>query len=433
MKEGETTEILTKDNQKFKGIILPSPDKNTIILKLESGYNIGIKNNNIKTYTSLGKPLLKEKKQTHKIEHNKNLKTILILHTGGTISSRVSYKTGAVSPGFRPEDILQMFPELKNKANIKSKLVGNMFSEDIRFSHYNKIAREIEKEIKNVDGIIVTHGTDNLSLGACALSFILENLNKQVIFVGSQRSSDRPSTDAALNLIAAANFIAKTEFNEVAICMHSRSTDEKCYILPACKTKKLHTSRRDAFRAVNSIPIAEVLKNGNINFLKEYKKKEHEEKLKLKLFNEKLKIGILKAHPNMFAFEIKNYQKFDGIVAEGTGIAGNFPINAVDKETREHQKIYNELKKLANKIPVIASSNCVFGRINMNVYDTGRKMRQAGILGNFSDMNTETAFIKLAWLLSNCKKTEAKKLLMKNFRGELAERTEYEEDFIQEA
>ena len=122
MKEGETTEILTKDNQKFKGIILPSPDKNTIILKLESGYNIGIKNNNIKTYTSLGKPLLKEKKQTHKIEHNKNLKTILILHTGGTISSRVSYKTGAVSPGFSPEDILQMFPELKNKANIKSKL-----------------------------------------------------------------------------------------------------------------------------------------------------------------------------------------------------------------------------------------------------------------------------------------------------------------------
>ena len=131
MKEGETTEILTKDNQKFKGIILPSPDKNTIILKLESGYNIGIKNNNIKTYTSLGKPLLKEKKQTHKIEHNKNLKTILILHTGGTISSRVSYKTGAVSPSFSPEEIAGMFPELKNVVNIKSRLIANIFSEDI--------------------------------------------------------------------------------------------------------------------------------------------------------------------------------------------------------------------------------------------------------------------------------------------------------------
>lgn len=430
MKEGEIAEILTKENQKFNGIILPSPDKETIMIKLESGYNIGIKRNNVKTYTSLGKLSIKKNNQKYKAEHNKNLKTILILHTGGTFASKVSYKTGAVSPSFSPEDIMQMFPELKSIANIKSKLVGNMFSEDIRFSHYNKIGKEIGKEIDHVDGIIVTHGTDNLSLGACALSFILENLSKPVIFVGSQRSSDRPSTDSALNLIAAANFIAKTEFNEVAICMHAKSSDEKCYMLPACKTKKLHTSRRDAFRAVNSQPIAEIPKSGNVSFLQEYKKKEHEGKLKLRLFNEKLRIGILKAHLNMFVFEVKNYEKFDGVILEGTGIGGHFPINFVDKETKEHEKIYNELKKLANKIPVVASSNCLFGRINMNVYETGRKMQQAGILGNFSDMTTETAFIKLAWLLSNYKKSEVKNLVMKNFRGELAERTEYEEEFI---
>ncbi len=431
MKPGDYVAIETKDKSSFSGIIMPQVSNNVTTLKLDSGYNISFTKKNIKIVKKSGKSFAELKSAVSKPVINPQLKTVSILHTGGTFASKVSYKTGAVAPGFSPEDLIKMFPELNGLVNIRSRLIGNMFSEDIRFAHFNIIAKEIEKELKSgVDGIVVTHGTDTLALSSCALAFALENLNKPVILVGAQRSSDRPSSDASLNIISAVNFILKSNFNEVGICMHSRSGDDSCHIFNACKTKKLHTSRRDAFKAVNSKPIAEILKYDNVKFLLDYKKKEHNNKLKLKLFNEKLKIGILKAHPNMFAFEIKNYSKFDGVVLEGTGIAGHFPVNVVDSKTKENKIILNELTKLCKKLPVVSSSNCIFGRINMNVYDTGRKMQEAGIIGNFSDMITETAFIKLAWLLSNYKKSEIKSLFMKNFRGELSDRVEFEGEFV---
>ncbi|MBS3168637.1 Glu-tRNA(Gln) amidotransferase subunit GatD [Candidatus Woesearchaeota archaeon] len=430
MKTGEYVKLETKDGRHLQGLVMKSTDVNIISLKLDSGYNIGIDRKKVKSSKVLKQNNIACVKKLQKVDFDKKLKTVTILHTGGTVASRVSYKTGAVAPSFKPEELVEMFPELSNVVNVKSKLIGNMFSEDLRFSHWNKMAKEIEKELKEVDGIILTQGTDNLGLTACALSFVLENLNKPVLLVGSQRSSDRPSSDAAINLTCAANFIAKTDFNEVGICMHARSDDEGCYILPGCKTKKLHTSRRDAFKAVNSKPIAFVTKEGNVSFLEKYHKKDHHDRLRLRLFKENLKIGILKAHPNMFAFEIKNCSKYDGLVLEGTGLAGNFPINKVDVKTQEHKLISNELKKLAKKIPVVVTSNCIFGRINMNVYDTGRNMQDIGIIGNYSDMITETAFIKLAWLLSNYDKKKVKDLFMEDFRGEISKRTEFEEEFV---
>jgi|SRR3989344_3658818 len=429
MKPGEYLEIQTKEGDIFNGLVMPSSNKSTICLKLNSGYNLNLDKKKISKMKNLEKEIKIEKETNAKQIINPNLKTITILHTGGTLASKVSYATGAVTPSFKPEELLEMFPELKEIANIKSRLIGNMFSEDMRFSHYNLIAKEIEKEIKEgVDGVIITHGTDTLAFTSCALSFALENLEKPVILVGAQRSSDRPSSDAAFNLICAANFIVKSNFNEVGICIHGKSGDDFCYILPATKTRKMHTSRRDAFKSVNGEIIAKVDKV-NMEFFMDYKKKEHKDKLKLKLFNEKIKIGILKAHPNMFAFEIKYYNKFDGLILEGTGL-GHFPINFVDNTTKEHQLIYNELKKLCKKIPVIATSQCIFGRINMNVYETGRKMQEAGILGNLSDMTAETAFIKLVWLLSNYKKNEINNLVMHNFRNELNDKLKYEEEFI---
>ncbi len=175
------------------------------------------------------------------------MKTITILHTGGTLASKVS-KTGAVSAQYSAKDILNLYPEIKSLAKIDSKLVANMLSENMNFNHYNLLAKEIKKEIeKGVEGIIITHGTDTLHYTSSALSFILEDLPIPVILVGAQRSSDRGSSDASLNLISAINFITKTDFAEVAICMHSSMEDTSCSILPGTKTRKLHTSRRDAF------------------------------------------------------------------------------------------------------------------------------------------------------------------------------------------
>ena len=354
------------------------------------------------------------------------MKTVSILHLGGTIAAKVSPK-GGVSAQFTEKEILDLYPEVKSLAKIKSRLVANMHSENMNFSHYNLLAKEIKTEIsRGVDGIIVTHGTDTLHYTSAALSFILESLPIPVILVGAQRSSDRGSSDAALNLVSAINFINKTDFAEVAICMHASMEDTHCSILPALKTKKLHTSRRDAFKSISAKPYASVYHDQGLDLLrKDFKNVNKKSKLQLKLFNPKIKVGILKTHPNMSAEEVRFYSKFDGLIIEGTGL-GHAPIVKTDSFTSENSKIFNELKKLAKKIPVVMTSQCTFGRINMNVYTPGRKLQEIEVLGNLADMTSETAFIKLSWLLSNYKKPEVRNLIAEDLRGEISSRTSTE-------
>jgi glutamyl-tRNA(Gln) amidotransferase subunit D len=351
------------------------------------------------------------------------MKKISILHTGGTIASKVDKETGGVSAKFSEKDMLKLYPEIKTIANINSRLVANMFSEDMNFNHYNLLAEEIQKEIKKgTEGIVITHGTDTLHYTSAALAFILENLPIPVILVGAQRSSDRGSSDATLNLLCALNFIAQTSFQGVAICMHETMDDNACLILPGTKSRKIHSSRRDAFKSINTKPIARVTKQGNVGFIEKINKVENK-KLELKLFDPKIKVGILKTHPNLSVEEVKFYSKFDGLIIEGTGL-GHLPINKIDKFTNED--VLNEIKKL--KIPIVMTSQCIFGRINMNVYSTGRKLLDANVLGNELDMTTETAFIKLAWLLSNHKE-EIPSLIKQNLRGEISSRTSF--DFLE--
>src|SRR3989344_2406569 len=247
----ENVEVKT-EKQTFKGILLPSKNKEIVSLKLDSGYNIGIDRKKIKSMKKLGKVSL-ESKQHPKLTIDKNLPTIAILHTGGTIASEVDYKTGAVYPRFTPEELVGKFPELKNIANIKSKFIANMFSEDMNFSHYNKLAKEIENEAKlGVEGIIISHGTDAMHYPAAALSFMLQDVGIPILLVGAQRSSDRGSSDAFLNLASAVLFIAKSDYAGIAICMHAGMNDTDCVILPGLKTRKMHSSRRDAFKAINA-------------------------------------------------------------------------------------------------------------------------------------------------------------------------------------
>tara|TARA_Y100000310_G_scaffold340825_1_gene437918 strand:- start:2035 stop:3297 length:1263 start_codon:yes stop_codon:yes gene_type:complete len=409
---GDQIEVLTKEDH-FKGILMPSKE-DTLILKLKSGYNIGISKSKIRQIKLIREKTTK--KETKKpIQKKKGLKNITILHTGGTISSKIDYETGAVSSKFTPEEILGMYPKLKEIVNIDSKLISNIFSEDMRFAHYNLIAKAISLEIeKGSNGIIITHGTDTMHYTSAALSFILEDLPIPVILVGAQRSSDRGSSDGGMNLEAACNFIAKTDFSEVAICMHETTEDTSCVILPGLKSRKMHSSRRDAFKAINNAPLARIL-GSKVQVLKPLKKPG--KKLILKPIKEGLKIGILKVHPNLMAEELRTYNKFDGLIIEGTGIAGNLGINTFDKTTEYNKKILNELKRLTSKMPVVATTQTIYGRVNMNVYSTGRILQEIGVIGNLLDMTPETAFIKLAWVLSNYE--DVKEKFHENLRGEI--------------
>ncbi len=426
-KTGDNVIVDTKDKE-VKGILMPVPESEgeVVILKLESGYNIGIDKKDVKEI-KLVKSYSEKKQKTAEIKQNKKLPTVSILHTGGTIASKVDYKTGGVIAKFSPGEIIGMFPELTKIANIKSRKIASMQSEMMRFPHYNIMAKEIEKEIKSgTDGIIITHGTDTMHYSSAALRFILEDLSVPVILVGSQRSSDRGSSDAGLNLISACYFIANSDFADVAICMHENLSDESCLILPALKTRKMHTSRRDAFRPINTTAIARVNFNErNISFMKkDYDKKDKNKKLKLKLFNEKIKVGLIKTHTNMFAEEFLAYKNFDGLVIEGTGL-GHLPNEETDEYTKENKKIFDSLKEMIkNGLITVMSSQAIYGRIQMNVYTPMRELQEIGVLGHLSDMTPEITFIKLAWLLSNYKKKEVKDLITKNLKGEISERIE---------
>lgn len=207
--------------------------------------------------------------------------------------------------------------------------------------------------------------------------------------------------------------------------MHENTSDDSCLILPGTKCRKLHSSSRDAFKAVNTTPIARVnIEKKKIDIIGKYKKTS-KEKLKVKTFNDKIKVGLLKVHTNMLAEQVKFYKGYSGLIFEGVGLAGNIPINEHDSTTTENGRIAKAIKDLITSGTIVASTTqTIFGRVNMDVYSTGRKMQDLGIIGNQLDMTPETAFIKLAWLLSNYKKDEAKKLFSENLRGEISERTE---------
>ena len=303
---------------------------------------------------------------------------------------------------------MELIPELGKIANIETKLISNIFSEDMGFKDYNILAKEIKKA-KDYEGIIITHGTDTLHYTSAALSFMLENLGFPVILVGSQRSSDRGSSDAAINMICATQFIINSDFAEVGICMHSSMDDGECAILPGLKSRKFHSSRRDAFQAVNGKPYALVNTKGKIKIVDNRFRKKQDSNTEANLFNEKLKIGILRAHPNLNSKEISCFNGFDGMILEGTGL-GHFPIN-------ENPQILKELKKLNKEMPLIMTSQTIFGRVNMDVYSTGRELQKIVLSGE--DMLTEVAFIKLAYLLS---KKQDIALISENLKGEINNR-----------
>jgi len=419
---GDKIEIKGKD-EIFEGYLIPQTelgDPNVIVIKISSGYNVGIRYKQDFIIKKLKDTRKLESFSAKKLKVNKKLPTVSILHTGGTIASRLDYRTGGVVSAFSPEELIMLFPELEEIINIKARVITNLWSEDIRVGHYKLMASEITKEIESgVDGIILGHGTDTLHYTAAALSFIFNNVPIPILIVGAQRSSDRGSSDAGSNLISAARFIANTDYAGIAVCMHGTSNDTEIYINPPCKTRKMHTSRRDAFRPINVLPIAKVhyLKN-EIEFINsEYLRKDKNRKYEMKS-NFEEKVGLIKIHPdfdpNLIKFFIDN--EYKGLIVEGTGL-GHVP-GVRDDISKNNEKIISYLGDFASKGIVIMTSQCLYGRINMNVYDKGRDLQNIGIIPG-EDMLPEVALIKLKWLLGNHSIEESKELIKTDLKGEI--------------
>ena len=429
-KVGERVKVITAEGEE-EGILMPSADEDAVIIKLDNGYNIGFEKKKVKKISVLEAAKSEHKQVAEKLVKDDSKPTIAILHTGGTIASKVDYRTGGVASLFDAQELINLFPELKNIANIESELIAQMWSDDLRFAHCSLIAETIQKWVeKGVTGIIIGIGTDNLAVGAAAVSFIIEKSPIPIVFVGAQRSSDRGSSDAAMNLISAAKFVVETDFAGVAICMHEGAGDNFCSILPANKTYKLHSSRRDAFKAVNSDAIAKInYETKEIKYLQDnYPRRE--EKLIIKPKMEE-KVGLLKIHVNMFPeqFEFFRKEKYKGLIIEGTGL-GHTPGQVPNELCKIHSGIYPALQKLIKSgCVVVMTTQCIFGAVNMNVYDKGRDLLNLGIISG-KDMLANTALVKLSWLLANYSKEETEKMISENLRGEINPQLSYEEEFI---
>jgi glutamyl-tRNA(Gln) amidotransferase subunit D len=421
--EAEIGDIIriTKDNEIHEGVLIPRSeygDDKHIIIKLKSGYNIGVEITPTTQIKKIGvgakptftpPPLPKQKP---------NLPKVAIVSTGGTIASRVDYRTGGVRPALTASDLYSVVPELSEIAIIDAEIVFSLFSENITPKHWTKTAKVTAKHIENgVAGVVVAHGTDTMGYTAAALSFALQNLPVPVIMVGSQRSADRPSSDAATNLIGAVKAAANAPFGEVALAMHETVSDKTIIFHRGTKVRKCHTSRRDTFKSINTAPLAR-MKNGQIEMLiKNYRKRSSSQKLILKPnFNEK--VALVKFYPGLDPNIIEWYvnEGYRGIILEGTGLGhvSKYCFSAIRNA-------------IENNVIVAMTSQCIWGRLGMNVYDQGRDLLAIGVVP-LEDMLPETALVKLMWVLGQKKDVaEAKSLLTTNVANEFSPRTQAEE------
>ncbi len=395
-----------------EGTLMPS-QTDSIVLKLKNGYNIGIKSD-LASVTLLEKKKETEAKPNSKPYQKKNekLPSISILSTGGTIASKIDYRTGAVTSQFSADDILLAIPELEKMANFNCRMIYSILSENMRPSYWIELARAVYEEIKKgADGIIVTHGTDTMMYTAAALSFMIET-PIPIVLVGSQRSADRPSSDNAMNAICAAA-VATSDLAEVCVVMHGSTSDDFCYIHRGTKVRKMHTSRRDAFQSINARPIGRVeYSSREIKMLSSYTKRGE----KKPALHDKLepKCAIIKYAPGASSESLLFHSGsgYKGIVIEGTG------LGHVSTE-------WIPLIKNANDagIPVVMTSQCINGRVCDRVYDTGRDIIKAGAIEG-EDMMPEVALVKLMWVLGQTSDiAKVKEIMRTNISGEITRRT----------
>lgn len=418
---------VTEDCKTYEGILIPrseSGDNKHVVVKLKSGYNVGIRLSANVKIEKIGKgakptfasPLLPPQKQA--------LPKIVIMSTGGTIASRVDYRTGAVRSAISASDLYGVVPELADLAQVDTQILFSTYSENITQKHWTKIAQTVAEHIaQGAKGVIIAHGTDTMAYTAAALSFALQNLSVPVIVVGAQRSSDRPSSDAATNLIGAVKAAAYGPFAEVVVAMHETVADTSIAFNRGTKVRKCHTSRRDTFKPVNALPIARTAENNEVTMLTtDYRKRDSSAQLVLKPnFSEK--VALVKFYPGMDPSLIDWYAERDvkGILLEGSGLGH---VSA---------RCFGAIQNVVNQGVIVAlASQCIWGRVNMNVYDTGRDLLSLGVIP-CDDMFPETALVKLMWTLGQTRDVEeAKKLFKTNIAGEFSPRTLPQETQIKE-
>ena len=395
----------------YSGILMPryeSGDESHVVLKLKSGYNIGIEFEKIEKIEKIGQSE-SNVENSQMIEKDEKLPKILLLSTGGTIASKVDYRTGAVTPALSATELYEAVPEIAKIANVDAEVLFSEYSENLQPEHWLEIAKKVDSVAdSDYAGIIIAHGTDTMHYSSAFLSFALSGFKKPITLVGSQRSSDRPSSDAALNLIAATKFLVSTESPGVFVVMHQNESDDSIACHLGTRVRKNHTSKRSAFQTVGSDPAFvvyedKILKNLKKNFFSgvDYNPR----------INLDTKVALVKYHPGFDPEVIESLinLEYRAIIFEGTGLG------------HVGKTMYDSIKKAKeNGVFLGMTSQCIDGRISMTVYESGRDLLDMGIVP-LENMIPEVALVKAMWVLGNSNSDdEIKKMMLESYSSEFS-------------
>jgi glutamyl-tRNA(Gln) amidotransferase subunit D len=392
MNEGDRVHV-ERGGQEFEGVLLPSSTPEQLVVKLESGYNVGIDRAEAAVAVLESDVYDVESAQDEDgqstIEFDEELPTVSLISTGGTIASTVDYRTGAVTAQFDAEDVLRAVPDLAGRANYRGRVVANILSENMTPDVWQDLAHAIHEEIEaGADGVVVMHGTDTMQFSASAVAFMLDT-PVPIVFTGSQRSADRPSSDNVMNAVCAVD-AAKSDCAEVLICMHASQSDDRCALHRGTRARKNHTSRRDAFETVGRRPLGTVeygAGDTDVEFRRAYRERgDADLDISPALETE---VALVKFTPGTDPAMLDAVADSEGIVIEGTGL-GHVNTDWID-----------HIEELTDAgTAVVMTSQCLDGRVCDRVYDTGRDLLDAGVIEG-EDLLPGTAKVKLMWALAN--------------------------------
>ncbi|WP_440770108.1 Glu-tRNA(Gln) amidotransferase subunit GatD [Natronorubrum sp. DTA28] len=397
----------------YEGVLLPSSTDDHLVVKLEGGYNVGVDREGAdvelleEDVYEIDGDTAGEEGSVSEIEFDDELPTISLISTGGTIASTVDYRTGAVTAQFDAEDVLRAVPDLAGRANYRGRVVANILSENMEPPLWQDLARAVSEEIEaGADGVVVMHGTDTMQYSASALAFMLET-PVPIVFTGSQRSADRPSSDNVMNAVSAVE-AAKSDCAEVLVCMHASESDDVCALHRGTRVRKNHTSRRDAFETVGAEPLGEVeYETEEITFRREYQQRgETDLELRDALESD---VELLKFTPGMDPAFLDVVEGAAGLVIEGTGLG------------HVHTDLIPRIEELIEDgTTVVMTSQCLEGRVCDRVYDTGRDLLEGGVI-EAGDTLPGTAKVKLMWALEHSEDVE--EAMGTSLDGEIQERS----------
>ncbi len=411
--------VVSTTRGEFAGIVLPRAENDDdlhIVLKMVTGYNVGILVNTITNMIEEGYKEANYKIPEKEFPYSAEKPNVKLFGTGGTIASRLDYRTGAVIPAFSPGELYGAVPELADICNMTTEKLFAVFSENMGPQEYITLAKCIGKEIENgIDGIVVGHGTDTMHHTAAALSFMVQDAPIPIIMVGSQRSSDRPSSDAALNLIHATKAAAESDIAEVMVCMFGPTSDEYGLLHSGVRVRKMHSSYRSTFRTIGDTPIATIDKDKIVHIKDNFKPRRKDRDVKILPYFEE-KVAIVYYYPNMQPDIIDSLiaNGYKGIVIAGTGLG------------HVNKSIYPAIERATAKgIAIYMTVQTLWGYVHMFVYDTGRDLMAMGIIPA-DNMLPEVAYIKLGWALGQTDDLEkVKEIMLTPISDEITEREPY--------